>query len=158
MYLAAFLLQPFLQNLIPSIGENLNLILCFSVMLIFVGEDPVPGIVFGSIFSLLNDLFYGLYAGPGALSLALCGMIVYGLKYFAHVENFLNAIIFMAGSTVLYITFYWGIYAAIGTTYSYGYALSHSLLQIVFNSIVGLGIYLVLIEKEKKRRRDRYYR
>ena len=158
VYLAAFLLQPFLQNLIPFFGENLNLILCLTVMLVFVHESPGQGIFFGAIFSLLWDLFYGLYAGPSALAIVVCGLAVYLLKYFVHIENVLNAALFMAGGTLIFYSVYWCIYATIGTTYSYFYAMGQILPQLLCNLIVGLGMHFVFIEKLKKQRRDRYYR
>ena len=158
IYLAAFLLQPFLQNLIPFLGNNLNLILCLTVMFVFVYENPGQGIFFGSVFALLGDLFYGLYAGPSAIAMVICGLVVYLLKYFAHIENFLNGALFMAGGTILFGSVYWCIYAAIGTTYNYFYAMGSMWPQVICNVIVGLGVYFVLIENVKKQRRDRYYR
>lgn len=158
IYLAAFLLQPFLQNLIPVIGNNLNLILCLTVMLVFVYESPGQGVFFGSVFALLSDLFYGQYTGVSALVMVITAVAVYGLKYFSHIENFANAIIFMAGATLLYAGLYWGVYAAIGSTYTLGYALQYVLLQAVLNSVVGLGIYFVFVRRVIKHRRDRYYR
>ena len=157
VYLAAFFLQPFLQNLVPVLDGNLNLILCLTVMVVFVSEDPSQGIFFGTVFSLLTDMFHSQYTGPGAVAIILCGIVVYFLKYFIHIENFFNALFFMAGATVLYGSVYWCIYAAIGTTYSYAYAVSSLLLQIVFNCIAGLCIYFVCIADLKKNRRDRYY-
>ena len=158
IYLAAFILQPFLQNLVPLVGGNLNLILCLTVMFVFVHEEPGQGIFFGCIFAMLWDLFYGQYTGPGALALVLCATVVFLCKYFAHTENFLNAILFMAVATWLYMSIYWGIYAAIGSPYSYSYAMGSLLLQVVFNCIVGLGVYFVLMRRVIKHRRDRYYR
>lgn len=158
VYLAAFFLQPFLQNLIPFFGNHLNLILCLTVMLIFVHEEPSQALFFGCVFSMFTDLFYGLYTGPSVIAIFVSGLIVYVLKYFVHIENYMNAIIFMAVSTLLYGTVYWCIYAIIGTPYSYLYAMTSLLPQVVFNVAVGLGVYFVLIGKEKKLRRDRYYR
>lgn len=158
VYLAAFFLQPFLQNLVPFIGSNLNLILCLTAMAVFVQEEPAQGIFFGCAFSLIHDIFYGLYTGPGAVAMLVCGIAVYLLKYFTHIENYMNAVLFMVGSTLLYGTVYWAVYAAIGTSYSYGYAMLSILPQILFNVIVGMGVYFVLIGNVKKQRRDRYYR
>lgn len=158
VYLAAFFLQPFLQNLIPFFGNNVNLILCLTVMLVFVHENPGQGIFFGSVFALLWDMFYGLYAGPSAVAMVICGMAVYLLRYFTHIENFLNAALFLVGGTFLFGSVYWCVYAAIGTTYSYFYAIGTLWPQFICNVIVGLGVYFVLIENVKKQRRDRYYR
>ena len=158
VYLAAFFLQPFLQNLIPFFGNHLNLILCLTVMLVFVHEEPSQALFFGCVFALFTDLFYGLYTGPSAIAMFVCALAVYLLKYFVHIENYINAIIFMVVGTLLYGSIYWCIYAVIGTTYSYGYAMMSLLPQVLCNVAVGLGVYFVLIGKEKKLRRDRYYR
>ena len=158
VYLAAFFLQPFLQNLIPIFGENVNLILCLTVMFVFVHAEPGQGIFFGSVFALMTDLFYGQFTGPSVLAIVLTAIAVYGLKYFAHIENFVNAIVFMAGATWVYYSLYWGVYAAIGSSYSYGYAMQYILPQIAINAVVGLCVYFVLIRRVIKHRRDRYYR
>lgn len=158
IYLAAFLLQPFLQNLVPFIGNNLNLILCLTVMFVFVYESPGQGIFFGSVFALLSDLFYGQYTGVAVLAMVVTAIAVYGLKYFTHIENFGNAIIFMAGATLLYAAVYWAVYAAIGSAYTFGYAMGHVLPQAVLNSVAGLGVYFILVRRVIKHRRDRYYR
>ena len=158
IYLATFFLQPFLQNLLPFLGQNLNLILCLTVMLVFVYQEPAQGIFFGCVFSLLWDMFYGLYTGPSVFAVLVCGIVVYLFKYFIHIENFLNAVVFMAGATWLFGSVYWCIYAAVGTTYSYGYAMADLIPQVICNTIAGLCAYFVLIEKVKKQRRDRYYR
>jgi len=158
VYLAAFFLQPFLQNLIPFFGNHVNLILCLTVMMVFVHAEPGQGIFFGCVFALLQDMFYGLYTGPSVLAMLVCCIAVYLLKRFTHVENFLNGVLFMLGGTLLFGRVYWGIYAAIGTTYTYFYAMKDLLPQIIGNVIVGLGVYFVLIENVKKQRRDRYYR
>lgn len=158
VYLAAFFLQPFLQNLIPFFGGNVNLILCLAMMSIFISDSPSQGIFFGCIFAIFSDLFYGLYTGPGAIAMFVCGIVIYFLKYFVHIENFLNAAIFMMLGTLLYGSVYWCIYAIIGTTYSYHYAMLSILPQVVCNIAVGLGVYFVLIGNVKKQKRDRYYR
>lgn len=62
LYLAAFLLQPFLYNLIPVLGGNVNLLLCMTVIFTLLYEDT-QGIFFGAVFGLLYDLFFGMYAG-----------------------------------------------------------------------------------------------
>ena len=73
LFLAAFILQPFFHNLIPAFGGNVNLILCLTVIMTFLYDETVIGIFFGLVFGLAGDLFYGMYAGPGAFSLvAVC--------------------------------------------------------------------------------------
>ena len=129
------------MDILPDLSLGLTLVLC----LFFFLAGFVDAIAGGG----------GLISTPAML---VCGLAVYLLKYFTHIENFLNGALFMAGGTLLFGSVYWCVYAAIGTTYSYFYAMSDLLPQVIGNVIVGLAVYFVLIENVKKQRRDRYYR
>ncbi len=158
LYLAAFFLQPFLQNLIPGFGGNLNLILCLTVVLTFVYEEKLTGIFFGFIFGLLHDLIFGIYLGPGTLALLICGIGVLVLREFANIKNFLNALFVILVSTWLYASVYWGVYSVLGSPYSYLYAMKSLPLPLLFNSIVSAVMYFILIKRVVRHRRDRYFR
>lgn len=158
LYAAAFLLQPFLQNLIPILGNNVNLLLCLTVVLTFVYDEILPGIFFGFLFGLLHDLVYGIYLGPTALSLLAAGIAVLVLREFANIENILNALFMMLLSVWLYATVYWGIYSVLGSPYSYLYAMKTLPLPLLFNGIIAAELYFVLIKRVIKHRRDRYFR
>lgn len=158
LYFAAFLLQPFLYNLIPGFGGNVNLVLCLTVVMTFLYDETVIGIFFGLVFGLANDLFYGIYAGPGAFSLVVAGLAVLLLKRFANKENFFNALITMLLSTWMYASVYWLVYHFIGSPYSYLYAMKSLPWQLLFNTAVGAILYFILIKRVIKHRRDRYFR
>lgn len=158
IYLAAFLLQPFLYNLIPVLGDNINLLLCLTVMFTFLYDDEEQGIFFGFIFGLLHDLFFGLYAGPGVLSLVLCGILVMIIKAHINVENFFNGILITLFSTWVYASLYWGVYHFLGSPYSYVYVMKWLPLSLLFNCIFAAGLYFILIKRVIKHRRDRYFR
>lgn len=158
LYLAAFLLQPFLYFLIPGLGGNLNLILCLTVVLSYLFDETLPGLFFGAVFGLMTDMFYGLYIGPGTLALVLTGITVFGLRRVTNIENVFNALFVMLFSTWLYASLYWVIYYFIGSPYSYFYALKSLPLMMLFNCIVAVGLYFVLIKRVIKHRRDRYFR
>lgn len=158
IFLAAFFLQPFLQNLIPVLGGNINLLLCVTVVFTFLYDDNLCGIFFGFIFGLFYDLVYGMYAGPGVLALMVTGIAVLILREFANIENFFNALAAMLLSTWLYASVYWGIYTVLGSPYSYVYAMKSLPLPLLFNSLTAMALYFVLIKKVIKHRRDRYFR
>ena len=158
LYFAAFLLQPFLYNLIPGFGGNVNLVLCLTVLMTFLYDETVIGIFYGLVFGLANDLFYGIYAGPGAFSLVIVGLVVLLLKRFANKENFFNALITMLLSTWMYASVYWLVYHFIGSPYSYLYAMKSLPWQLLFNTAVGAILYFILIKRVIKHRRDRYFR
>ncbi|MGN0658923.1 MAG: hypothetical protein ACI4LA_04890 [Emergencia sp.] len=158
MYIICFLLQPFLYNLFPSFSSHASLLLCLTAVLTFVYDDAVPGILFGFIFSLFGDIFYGMYAGPGALCLVLTAAVIWLLRGFANIENIINAVLNMIFATWLYATLYWVVYSFTGSPYSYLYAMKSLPLQFLFNTVIGTGLYLVLIQRVIKHKRDRYFK
>ena len=158
LYLAAFFLQPFLQNLIPPLGNHLNLLLCLTVVLTFVYDEKLTGIFFGFIFALLHDIVFGYYLGPAVLAVTAAGIAVLILREFTNIENIFNALFMMLFSTWLYATVYWGVYRILGSPYSYVYAMKTLPFTLLFNCIAAAVLYLVLIKKVIKHRRDRYFR
>ncbi len=158
LYLAAFLLQPLLYNLIPVLGGNLNLLLCLTAVITFLYDDTVIGIVYAFIFGLAWDLYYGLYVGPGLLSLVFSGIVVLLLKNFVNRENLLNGIVGTPLLTWFYASCYWVIYYFLDSPYSYLYAMESLPLQLLFNGIAGAAFYFILLKRVIKHRRDRYFR
>lgn len=158
LYLGAFILQPFLCELIPALGGSLNLILCLTVILTYLFDETLPGLFFGLIFGLLSDVLYGLYVGPGAFALMIVGILVFVCRRFTNIENFFNALFVMLISTWLYTSLYWLIYHAIGSPYSYLYAMKSIPLMLLLNCVVAAGLYFVLIKRVIRYRRDRYFR
>lgn len=157
-YLAAFLLQPFLYGIIPSAGINLNMILCLTVVFTFVYDEVLPGLFFGPIFGLLTDVMYGQYIGPAAFAIAIAGVIVFVLKEYFNNENVINAILMLIASTWIFVTVIWVIYNLSDNSYGYLYALRVLPAQLILNTVVGTLLYLVLIKKAVKHRKDRYFR
>ena len=158
LYIAAFFLKPFLQDLIPAFGNNVNLLLCLTVVLTFLYDETLPGILCGFGFGLLHDIVFGIYIGPGVTALVVTGIAVLVLREFVNIENFFNALIAMLFSTWLYTSVYWGIYFVLGSPYSYGYAMKTVPWQLLFNCLVAAVLYLPLIKRVKKHRRDRYFK
>ena len=158
LYLAAFFLQPFLQNLIPILGNQVNLLLCLTVVLTFVYDDILAGILFGFFFGVFSDMVSGIFLGPGVLALSITGIVVLILREFINIENIFNALFVILFSTWLHASIYWGIYYILESPYSYFYAMKSLPLQLLFNCIVGIGLYLILMKRVKKHKRDRYFR
>ncbi len=158
IYLVAFICQPFLYGLLPTLGIDLNLILCLTVVLTLVYEDRFPGLFFGPIFGLLSDCLYAPYVGPEAFAIAIVGVLVFILREYINIENVLNAIFILIASTWLFVSVLWCVYYLIGSTYSYMAALHELPIQIILNTIVGIVIYRIVIKRVIRHRRDRYFR
>ena len=103
-------------------------------------------------------MVYGMYVGPGVLSLMVIGIGVLVLREFFNIENFFNALMTALLSTWLYVTVYWGVYVVLGSPYSYLYAMKSVPLQLLFNSAACMILYFILIKRVIKHRRDRYFR
>lgn len=157
IYLAGFLIQPFLYNLAPGLKIVPNLILCFTVVLTLLYDD-MNGLFFGTVFGLLIDICYGLYVGPGAFAIALIGIGTLILKEFINVENIIVLIIVSIISTWAYLSIYWLIYFIVGSPYGYGSAMAVFPWQGLFNLVVMVIMYMIFIKKVIKHRRDRYFR
>ena len=121
-------------------------------------DETLPGILCGFIFGALHDIVYGVYLGPGVAALMVTGVVVLVLREFVNIENFFNAVFTMLFSTWLFTSVYWGIYAVMGSPYTYGYVMKTIPLQLLFNSLVAAAVYLLLIKRVMKHRRDRYFR
>lgn len=159
LYVGAFLLQPFLYHILPGGGISPNLILILTAMLSFLYEDNYLTIGLGVSFALMTDLCYGLYVGPGAISVFIVAMLIFSLKDFANKENIINAGIVMLLSTWVYSSSYWLIYFIVGNgAYSYIFAMKSLPLQLLYNLIIALILYMILIKKVIRHRRDRYFR
>ena len=158
LYLTAFILQPMLYNLIPALGGNLNLLLCLTVVVTFMYDDTLMGILYGFLFGLAWDAYYGMYVGPGTLALTASGIAVLFLKGFVNKENVLNGILGTPLFTWFYASVYWVIYYFLDSPYSYLYAMKSLPLQLLFNGIAGAALYFILLKRVIKHRRDRYFK
>lgn len=159
LYIGAFFLQPFLYHLLPGEGISPNLILVLTVMLTFLYDDDYYAIGLGTIFSLMIDLCYGIYIGPAGVAILVVGVVVFFIKGFVNKENIVNGGIVILLSTWIYGSFYWLVYVMSGNhSYSYFYAMKSLPLQLLYNLIVALIMYMILIKKVTKHRKDRYFR
>lgn len=156
-YLVAFILQPFLYNLFPGIDATPNLILCLTAVLVFIYEDNVPWMAFGVGFALAMDFAYGLYIGIGMMTMIIVILAIMVFKHFFNVENLLNSVILSVVITWVYATVYWLIAFIGGSPYTYWYALKSLPWQLVFNAIIFMLIYLVMIRKVTTHKTDRYF-
>lgn len=156
-FLAAFILQPFLFNLFPGLGVTPNLILCLTAALTYIYDDNVAWMALGAGFALAMDIVSGPFVGIGMLSIIIAEVLILIFKHFFNVENFVNSLVFSLLITWVYETIYWVISVIAGSPYGYLYALKTMALQILFNAIIFMIIYLVMIRKVTPHRTDRYF-
>lgn len=158
LFLAAFFIQPSLLNMINIGGYTPNLLLCLVVILSFLYEKEMYGLVWGAAFGLLYDLCYGYVIGPTPIALAITAIIVLILREYANIENIVSMWIVSAISFVLYYVINWGIYKIAGTPLGIVYALTNSIWIILYSMVVITVLYILLIRRVSRFHKDRYFR
>ena len=156
--LAAFFIQTSLLNLISIAGCTPNLILCMVVVLSFLYENEMYGVVFGAVFGLLYDICYSSVIGPTAISLVLVAILILVLREYANIENIVNMWVISAVSIVLYYGMNWGLFHMAGNPIGFVYVIKALPGVFLYSFTVVTLIYLILIRKAVKHRRDRYFR
>ena len=157
VFLAGFIIQSVMYMLLPFTEENVNIILCLAVAFVLFGDKPGAGMFFGFVFGLCQDIFYGMFAGPNAVSIFAAVLVAFCIKEFINIYSVWPVLITSIVSAFLYSTVYWCIFHFAGLPYGYVHAMKLSMVSIVFNIIVILAIYFVFRKKFVVHRKDRYY-
>ena len=90
LYLAAFLIQPSLLNVINIGGYTPNLILCLTILSTFLYEEEIYGVIFGAVFGILYDIMYSNVVGPMPISLILVALGIIIVREYTNIENIIN--------------------------------------------------------------------
>ncbi|MEG2011874.1 MAG: rod shape-determining protein MreD [Anaerovoracaceae bacterium] len=158
VYLGAFILQPFLYSLVPEFGITPNLLLCVTVSFVLLIDDSTFAIFYGVVFALFYDICYGQYIGVNGISMVIVALILFFLREFTNVENILPAMLSGVVTTWLYNSIFWVIMHFAGSPYEYMAMLRQLPWQMLFNVIVIMIIYFILIKRVIRYRRDRYFK
>ena len=157
VFLIVWILQAFLNGLIPAGMMVPNVILCMTIALIHVYGDDIRWMAIGLIAALCMDMWNGLFVGIGMCALLAAEIVILILRHFIDYDN----VLFSAGiSTVtifVYYTVYFVLAKAKGSFYSYGYAIKYILIELVMNVIIFMIIYLFLMKHERKVNKRNWY-
>lgn len=157
-FLVAFLIQTSLLNIINIKGYTPNLLLCLVVVFSFLYEDGLYGIIFGAAFGLLYDICFSSVLGPTALALVATAVVILIVREFANIENIVNMWIVAAVSLVIFYFVSWVLFHIGGNPEGFIYVLKRLPWTGLYSVAVITAIYLVLIRKVTKHRKDRYFR
>lgn len=156
--LAAFLIQTSLLNLLGVAGHTPNLLLCMVVVLSFLYENELYGLIFSAGFGLLYDICFGTVAGSTAISLVIVSVFILLVREFANIENIVNMWVVAALSILLYYVSNWGLLHIAGNPIGLLYVLKNLPIVFAYSFVVITIAYIILIRKAVKHRRDRYFR
>lgn len=157
-FLVAFLIHTSLLNIISIKGYTPNLLLCLVVVFSFLYEDGLYGIIFGAVFGLLYDICFSSVLGPTALALVATSVVILIVREFANIENIVNMWIVAAVSLVIFYFVSWGLFHIGGNPEGFIYVLKRLPWTGLYSVAVITAIYLILIRKVTKHRKDRYFR
>ena len=156
-FLVAFLIQGSLLNMISIAGSTPNLLLGLVVILSFLYDKELYGILYGAGFGILYDICYSDVIGPTPIALVLTSMCVILMRYYANVENSVSMSVVSILSFIIYYIINWGLYSFAGNPIGLGYVLVHSIVPMIYTLAIVFVIYKVLIRDVVKHHRDRYF-
>jgi hypothetical protein len=154
---AAFILQPFIHNLIPLRGWTPNLILCLAAALICATEESGIWLAFGMLFALFSDFAFGLYTGIGMGAILAALTILILLKHVLVEANVLMAALMSVMTTWVYNFVYWLLAKAAGNTARLLTMAEMTMIQMVVNLVFFMIIYLIVSRLILKKRKWTFY-
>ncbi|MBQ4650254.1 MAG: rod shape-determining protein MreD [Firmicutes bacterium] len=157
-FLAAFLIQTSLLNVINIKGYTPNLTLCLVIVLSFMYEDEMYGVVFGALFGVLYDICYSSAVGAMPIALVVVAVFILIIREYANIENIINLWVVSAVSIVGYYVLNWLLCFISGNPIGIVFALRDLPWTGLYSMVVITIMYLVLIRKVVKHRKDRYFR
>lgn len=157
-FLFAFLIQTSLLNVITIKGYTPNLMLCLVVVLSFLYEDEMYGVVYGALFGVLYDICYSGAIGPTPIALVVVAIFILIFREYANIENVINLWVVSIISIVLYYGLNWLLCFMSGNPIGIMYVLKDLPWTGLYSMVVITIIYLCLLRKVVKHRKDRYFR
>lgn len=156
-FLVAFILQGSLLNMFSIAGHTPNLLLAFVVILSFLYDKELYGIVFGAVVGLIYDMCYSYILGPTPIALVVASICVIAMRYYANVENTVSMSVVSLISFIIYYCVNWCLYSIAGYPVGVGYAVQNSIITMLYTLIVNIIVYKVLIKDVVKHHKDRYF-
>lgn len=156
-FAAAFLLQGTLLNAFSLFHQTPNLLLCLVIIFSLLYDDAWT-VILGGLFGFFTDLCFMPAPGIAASGMVLiCGTVFLFKKIFNR-ESLLS-LLFIGGCCVLlYQLYLWCAGRLLGIPAGFGYWLRLQPLYLALNLAVLLVLYLFLINKAVRHRKDRKYR
>ncbi|MGI6204302.1 MAG: hypothetical protein ACOYJH_03375 [Anaerovoracaceae bacterium] len=136
MYLLAWIFQMTLAGIISINNVGPNLILCLTVVVVFVFDDGWKIAPFALIAALLLDICTGDYIGVASLSLTFTMMLAYFARRNLNTQEFLPMAVTGACCTLLYNVVYWLIMKIAGDPMTLLFVLKYQVFYIIYNVII----------------------
>ncbi|MEE3362715.1 MAG: rod shape-determining protein MreD [Anaerovoracaceae bacterium] len=136
MYIIALICQMTLAGIISISNVGPNLILCLTVVIIFVFDDGWKCFPYALVTALLLDICVGSCTGAASLSLTFTILLAYEARKILNTEQVLPMFAAGACCTLLYDFVYWIIMKIAGDPMTLLFMLKYQLFYIIYNVII----------------------
>ncbi|MCL2436567.1 MAG: rod shape-determining protein MreD [Clostridiales bacterium] len=158
LFFVAFIIQTTLMNIVSVFGTTPNLLLCLVVIFSFLYDENNYGLVLGVSFGLLYDICFSQYVGIAALAFFVISLAIMLVNVIMNKEVVFSVIVVTASSTVVYTLIYWGIMFMLGSNYSFFHMMRFLPLSVLYNTVIVIVLYYLMINKVIRHHKDRYYK
>ena len=156
-YIVCFFLQVTFTDLIAVMGTGPDLILILTVVLCYMYEESYPAMICGTAFAFLHDLLLSQYIGIYALAILLTGAFVMLISRFFNRENMLPLTGVLAAGTFICSLIQWIVYVLGPSEGSILLMLRIQPVQIIYDMIIGVIMFLVIMKYSRREKKSRYY-
>ena len=157
-FLIAFFIQCSFLNVISIAGYTPNLLLCLVIVFSFLYEEQIYGLLYGVLFGVFYDICFADVVGPTPIALVLVALVIFVLREYANIENIVNMWVTSLLSILFYYALNWGLQHLAGNPIGLLY-VHNTLASTTSNSLSLMTVlYLILLRKMTRHRKDRYFR
>ena len=157
-FLIAFFIQCSFLNVISIAGYTPNLLLCLVIVFSFLYEEQIYGLLYGVLFGVFYDICFADVVGPTPIALVLVALVIFVLREYANIENIVNMWVTSLLSILFYYALNWGLQHLAGNPIGLLYVLK-TLPWITLYALSLMSVlYLILLRKMTRHRKDRYFR
>lgn len=157
-FLIAFFIQCSFLNVISIAGYTPNLLLCLVIVFSFLYEEQIYGLLYGVLFGVFYDICFVDVVGPTPIALVLVALVIFVLREYANIENIVNMWVASLLSILLYYALNWGLQHLAGNPIGLLYVLKTLPWITLYSLSLMTVLYLILLRKMTRHRKDRYFR
>ena len=157
-FLIAFFIQCSFLNVISIAGYTPNLLLCLVIVFSFLYEEQIYCLLYGVLFGVFYDICFADVVGPTPIALVLVALVIFVLREYANIENIVNMWVTSLLSILFYYALNWGLQHLAGNPIGLLYVLKTLPWITLYALSLMTVLYLILLRKMTRHRKDRYFR
>ncbi len=151
IFFGVFFINFILQTTVFRFFEIMNVIpnttLVLVIIVSFLCKERY-GIIYGIVFGLLQDIFFGEIIGVAAFIYFTIGIVVNDIKGYIYKDTVFSSILITAISVTYYHFAYWLLMRLFDMNISFMYILTNVyVIEIFYDILVGVIIYKILFNK-----------